>query len=240
MSRRNRCVLPELPCHITQRGVDRREVFSANEDRLTYLRLLQENLNDAGVRILGYCLMSNHVHLVAVPAREDSLSISLRRVHGRYAQYYNAPAGRSGHLWQNRFFACMLGPTHLWAALSYVERNPVRAAIVQRAPEYPWSSAAAHLADDDPRGILDMEWWRRERPKNWSELLDGNHEQAESNLRGCTYAGRPFGEESFVSAMAEKFGRHWNRGRPKKNSASQRKQSGPQPAGNEDGQFPLF
>ena len=110
--RRNRCLLPDIPCHITQRGVDRREVFSADQDRNTYLGLLRENLSDAGVRILGYCLMSNHVHLVAVPAKEDSLSILLRRAHGRYARYYNARAGRSGHLWQNRFFACMLGASH--------------------------------------------------------------------------------------------------------------------------------
>jgi len=131
-------VLPEIPCHITQRGVDRREVFSTDQDRNTYLRLLQDNVSDAAVHILGYCLMSNHGHLVAVPAREDSLSILLRRVHGRYAQYYNARTGRSGHLWQNRFFGCMLGTTHLWAAFSYVERNPVRAGIVQHAAEYPW------------------------------------------------------------------------------------------------------
>ena len=77
------------------------------KDRLTYPRLVQENLDEAGVRILGYCLMSNHVRLIAVTAREDSLSILARRVHGRYAQYYNARSGRSGHLWQNRFFACM-------------------------------------------------------------------------------------------------------------------------------------
>src|SRR6185312_9708960 len=88
MPRRNRCVLPEVPCHITQRGVDRCEVFSEDQDRITYLRLIQENLADAAVRVLGYCLMSNHVHLIAVPAREDSLSILARRVHGRYAQYY--------------------------------------------------------------------------------------------------------------------------------------------------------
>ncbi len=240
MPRRNRCVLPELPCHITQRGVDRREVFSADEDRNTYLRLLQENLNDAAVRILGYCLMSNHVHLVAVPGKEDSLSILLRRVHGRYAQYYNARAGRSGHLWQNRFFACMLGPTHLWSALSYVERNPVRAGIVEHANEYRWSSAAAHLVDKDQSGILDLEWWRRERPRNWTELLNGPQDQAESALRGCTYAGKPFGEEGFVSEIAEKFGRYWNRGRPKKKTALRRKESGTRTAGNADPQFPLF
>lgn len=70
--------------------------------------LLRENLSDAAVRILGYCLMTNHVHLVAVPGREDSLSILMRRLHGRYAQYYNAHSGRSGHLWQNWFFGRML------------------------------------------------------------------------------------------------------------------------------------
>ena len=240
MPRRNRCLLPELPCHITQRGVDRREVFSAEQDWTTYLRLVRENLADAGVRILGYCLMSNHVHLVAVPAKEDSLSVLLRRVHGRYAQYYNAHAGRSGHLWQNRFFACMLGSTHLWAALAYVERNPVRAAIVEHAAEYPWSSASAHLGSEDRSGILDLEWWKKEQPRNWREVLDGEDEEGETRLRGCTYAGRPFGEDSFVREMAERFGRYWNRGRPKKNKAVKDKQSGTDPAANPIRQFPLF
>jgi putative transposase len=219
--------------------VDRREVFSADQDRNTYLRLIQENLADAAVRILGYCLMSNHVHLVAVPAKEDSLSILLRRVHGRYAQYYNARTGRSGHLWQNRFFACMLGPTHLWAALSYVEGNPVRAGIAEHATEYPWSSASAHLADVDQSGILDMEWWRRERPRNWSELLNSDGSQAESGLRGCTYAGKPFGEAGFVSEMAERFGRYWNRGRPRKEPAPNKKEAGGA-SENSTRQFPLF
>jgi hypothetical protein len=106
--------------------------------------------------------MTNHVHLIALPAREDSLSIFFRRVHGRYAQYYNACAGRSGHLWQNRFFACVLAPDHLWTALAYVERNPVRAGMVGRARDYPWSSAAAHITGHDEHDLLDMEWWYRE------------------------------------------------------------------------------
>ncbi len=219
MPRHNRCVLPELPCHITQRGVDRREVFSTAQDRSTYLRLLQENLKDASVRVLGYCLMSNPVHLIAVPGKEDSLSILLRRVHGRYAQYYNARSGRSGHLWQNRFFACMLGASHLWSALRYVERNPVRAGIVQHAGEYPWSSAAAHVTGEDQSGVLDMEWWRRERPEGWGDLLNAGESDTEASLRACTYAGRSFGEENFVSDKAERFGRYWNRGRPKKETA---------------------
>src|SRR5205807_10455871 len=103
------------------------------EDRFTYLGLLRQNLEDAKVRILAYCLMSNHVHLIAVPAREDSLSILIRRVHSRYAQYFNARVGRTGHLWHNRFYGCMLATRHLWTAIAYVERNPIRARMVRRA-----------------------------------------------------------------------------------------------------------
>jgi REP element-mobilizing transposase RayT len=99
MPRKNRALLPGIACHITQRGVDRCNTFSSQEDRLTYLRLLHENLPDARARLLGFCLMTNHVHLIAVPEREDSLAVLLRRVHGRYAQYYNIRSGRTGHLW---------------------------------------------------------------------------------------------------------------------------------------------
>ena len=155
MPRRNRCVLPHLPCHITQRGVDRCETFTCVQDRFTYLRLLRENLADAEVSILGFCLMTNHVHLVALPAREESLAVLFRRVHGRYSQYFNTRSGRTGHLWQNRFFACALDPEHLWSALAYVDRNPVRAGMVERAAEYRWSSAAAHLGAADESGVME-------------------------------------------------------------------------------------
>ena len=101
--------------------------------------------------------MPQHVHLIAVPKRQDSLAMLLRRVHGRYAQYFNARAGRSGHLWQNRFFACMLDEEHLWTALSYVDRNPVRAGMVRWAADYRWSSAAAHARGVDETRVIDME-----------------------------------------------------------------------------------
>jgi putative transposase len=123
MPRRSRCVLSGVPYHITQRGVDRCVTFSGEADNHTYLRLLRDNLSDAAVQLLGWCIMSNHVHLVAIPGREDSLAVLLRRVHGRYAQYYNTRSGRTGHLWQNRFFACGLSASHLWRALAYVDRG---------------------------------------------------------------------------------------------------------------------
>src|SRR5438270_3851341 len=171
MPRRARCVLPGIPYHVTQRGVDGQATFSIDEDRYTYLRLLRENLSEAEVRVWAWCLMSNHVHLVLLPGREHSLSLLLRRVHGRYAQYYNTRWGRTGHLWQSRFFGCVLASDHLWTALAYVERNPVRAAMVQEAAQYPWSSASAHVLQKDASGILDMEWWRREGSENWEERL---------------------------------------------------------------------
>jgi putative transposase len=209
-----------MPYHVTQRGVDGRETFSCADDRHAYLGLLRLNLRDAGVRLLGWCLMTNHVHLIAVPARTDSLSILLRRVHGRYAQYYNARAERTGHLWQNRFFACALGPSHLWTALAYVERNPLRAGLVRRSEEYAWSSAPAHVAGGDGTGLLDMDWWRSARHTNWREILNAKvdptadeppEDNSAATLRACTYAGRPFGNETFVSEMSKRFNRQWGR-----------------------------
>lgn len=209
MPRRNRCILPGVPCHVTQRGVDRREIFSSDQDRGTYLRLLRDNIGDAQVNLLAWCLMTNHVHLIAIPWREDSLAVLLRRVQGRYAQYYNTRSGRTGHLWQNRFFACVLGPDHLWTALRSVERNPVRAGMVHWAGDYLWSSAAAHLSGSDEHAILDMDWWRREsRDADWAQALSDEQEAAAALLRRCTWSGRPFGNQSFVSDMSHRFGRH--------------------------------
>lgn len=187
--------------------MDRRETFSSDEDRCTYLRLLGQNLVDAEVALLAFCLMTNHVHLVAVPTRADSLSVLLRRVHGRYSQYYNARNGRTGHLWQNRFFSCVLGPSHLWAALAYVEQNPVRSGLAQQAVGYGWSSAASHVTGQDISGLLDMEWWRRKAPPNWDQIL--RTAEPESKLRECTYSGRPFGNDEFVTAMEKEFSRNW-------------------------------
>lgn len=158
MPRRQRVVLPEVAHHVTQRGVDRSNVFVTDGDRQTYLGLVQEDLQPAGARLLAWCLMTNHIHLMLLPESVHSLAMLLRRVQGRYAQYFNARVRRSGHLWQNRFFACAVDEQHLWRALRYVERNPVRAGMVGRAEEYLWSSARAHVQEKDHSGLLDMAW----------------------------------------------------------------------------------
>lgn len=233
MARRKRSMLPGVPCHITQRGVNRCEVFSSDGDRETFFSLLRNNLNDTGVRLLGMCLMSNHVHLIAVPERENSLSVLMRRVAGAYALYYNARTGRTGHLWQNRFFGCLLEASHLWVALAYVDLNPVRAGMVRQAADYRWSSALAHVTGTDATGLLDIDWWQREAPPEWNLLLGQEDAQSVERLRACTYAGKPFGGKEFVREVGERFGRRWVRGRPSKKKP-------PHGASDHEEQFTLF
>ena len=139
-----------VPHHITQRGNNRQDVFLLDDDRRFYLETLRECSQRHGVTLLGYCLMTNHVHLVAIPERPDSLARALGQTHSCYAQGFNRRYGRTGHLWQNRFYSCPLGRTHLLRALLYVDLNPLRAGLVGRAEEYPWSSARVHSEGADP------------------------------------------------------------------------------------------
>ncbi len=130
---------------MTQRGNNRQDVFFVDDDRRAYLDVLGEQAERFGLRVLGYCLMTNHVHLIVAPEREESLAKAVGRTHWLYTQAVNRLHGRSGHLWQNRFHSCPLDAAHTWAALRYVDRNPVRARLVRRAWRYEWSSAAAHV-----------------------------------------------------------------------------------------------
>ena len=116
--------------------------------------------------------MNNHIHLILVPPEPDSLAVVLRRTHGRYAQYFNTRKCRTGHLWQNRFYSCPMDEHHLWAALRYVERNPVRAGLTPDPAAWPWSSAAAHLGQSEPPPGLDIAFWHESGgPERWSDLL---------------------------------------------------------------------
>ena len=144
MPRLARVVIPGMPHHVTQRGNRREPVFFEPGDRAWYLHLLAHYADLHGLEIWAYCLMTNHVHLVAVPSTEASLGQSLRDAHGAYSSYLNRRINVTGHLWQGRFYSTVLEGPHMWSAVRYVERNPVRAAIVQRAEEYAWSSAAVH------------------------------------------------------------------------------------------------
>jgi putative transposase len=219
MPRNARCVESGLPYHVTQRGVDRKDVFFSRTDRLTYLRLAQANLKESQIRVYAWCLMTNHVHWVVSPGHPDSLAIFFRRLHGRYAQYLNPRRGRTGHLWQNRFFSCPVGPTHLWRTLRYVEANPVRAGLSLRSDNYRWSSAAAHLATHsaEAAGLIDHDFWRDVGgAAGWRDNIGDAEDYSDiRDLRACTFSGKPYGTDAFLQQLEERFQRHWRPvGRP--------------------------
>ena len=221
MPRIARIVVPGQPHHVTQRGNNRQDVFFVDDDRRVYLELLHDHADRFGLSVLGYCLMTNHVHIVGTPAREDSLAKAIGRTSFRYAQYVNRLHGRSGHLWQNRFFSCTLDEVHCRRVMVYVERNPIRAKMVRKAWRYPWSSASAHTRGQDRIGLLDMARWRAEwKPAKWKRALEQPQDEAElSSIRLATHRGRPLASDSLLSKLERHLGRRLRPlpvGRPKK------------------------
>jgi putative transposase len=198
-----------VPYHITQRGNHRQQVFFLDPDYRRFLELLREWSGREGLRMLGYCLMPNHVHVVAVPDRPDSLAKSLGPAQSRYARYCNQQRGVTGHVWQDRYYSAPLDQRHLVVALRYVDCNPVRAGLAANAENYEWSSARAHVARRDPTGILDMDLWREVcSGDEWREILQAPAERsAEGRLRNATRTGKPCGNAEFVKQLQRSTGR---------------------------------
>ena len=205
MARLPRVVIVDVPHHVTQRGNARQVILASEADRITYLELLREYSHLYALSLLGYCLMSNHVHLIAIPQTPLALAHSLKQAHGRYAGYWNAQQSSTGHVWQGRFYSCPLDESHLWAALRYVELNPVRAGMVATPEQWRWSSAATHcgLADSDP--MLDMERWRKRwTAAEWRQFLGAAESSADvTRLRHSTHTGRPLGSPDFVAGLEQ-------------------------------------
>jgi putative transposase len=214
--------------HITQHGNNRQDVFFVDEDRRVYLELLQEQAGKYGLEILAYCLMTNHVHLVAIPHEEEALAQAVGRTHFRYTQYVNRLHRRSGHLWQGRFYSCALDGRHLWLALKYVELNPVRAKLCRRAWQYPWSSAALHTDEKAKSELLNLpRWYRRISGAAWrKELAEGLTDAEVARIRLRTHTGRPLGSDRFLAKLETVLGRRVRPlpvGRPKKKEAADQK-----------------
>ncbi len=222
MPRIARTVFAGVPHHITQRGNRREEVFFTDEDRHAYLAWLKDYAERCGLDILAYCLMTNHVHLVVVPASEDSLRQVLKPLHMRYAQRINRANNWKGHLWQGRFFSSALDETYLWAAIRYVERNPVRAGMVRKGENYRWSSASAHCGLRHDATLTDKSAWRRQFDGigDWSVWLAmGDEPDKLEVLRRNADKGLPCGSEKFIQKLEKLTGRalqYRPRGRPKK------------------------
>jgi putative transposase len=205
MARLPRVVIVDLPHHVTQRGNARQVIFSGDSDRLAYLELLRQHCELYRLSLLGYCLMSNPVHLIVVPRTVQSLAQALQHSHGRYAAYWNARQSSSGHVWPGRFYSCPLDDAHLWTALRYVELNPVRAGIADAASQWRWSSAAAHCGVTTPEHWLELEsWQKRWTVDAWIRYLAVPESPDELiALRQFTHTGRPLGAAPFVAQLEQ-------------------------------------
>ena len=117
MPRRARVVFEGVVHHITQRGNYRQNVFEDDSDKRKYIEFIREYSEKYGMKIYAYCLMSNHVHFIAAPVKEDSLAMTFKYANMRYSSYFNRKNKRSGHLWQGRFYSCPLHFEHALEAL---------------------------------------------------------------------------------------------------------------------------
>lgn len=209
MPRVARIVIPELPHHVTQRGNNGEAVFFTDDDRWLYLALLAAEAERYRVRLLGYCLMENHVHVIAIPADEQGLAKALGRTHYRYCQAVNRAKGRSGHLWQNRFYSCAMDRPHTWQALAYVEHGPIEAGLVRKAHMYKWSSAAAHLGKAEWPEWLDKKFWAGKwAAATWGQILGKQQETALTDrIQQCTQRGRPLVNERTLAKMEAELNR---------------------------------
>lgn len=207
MARFARVVVAGGVYHLTHRGNRGAAVFHSPEDRIAYKSLLAQTAERHGLEIWAYCLMTNHVHLIAAGHAAHSISRTVQRTHMLHCRAINRRMGWRGHLWANRFHSTLLDEQHLWAAVRYVELNPVRAGLTATAMAWPWSSARAHaLREKDP--LLSL---RRPFPgavPDWSRFLDQEiEEEAIESIRANTSTGRPTGSLDFVRSLERALGR---------------------------------
>lgn len=206
MARIARLVIPDIPHHITQRGNRRQKVFFSDDDYKHYIDLLAEWCKKFSVEIWAYCLMPNHVHLIAVPGNEQSFQKGIAEAHRRYSRMINFRENWRGHLWQGRFASYPMDDTHLLHAARYIELNPVRAGLVKQPEDYAFSSAKAHITGKDD--ALVKTFPLLQRISSWKDFLAvpvANETQLK--LQKHERTGRPLGNDEFISNLEASTGR---------------------------------
>jgi putative transposase len=204
MPRQPRAVFANIPHQITQRGNRREDVFFSDRDRKQYLQWLKKYCKEHKVEILAYCLMTNHIHLIAVPKTQDGLKRVLKPLHMRYAQKINRDKGWKGHFWQGRFFSTALDDEYLLYATRYVERNPIRAKVVRKAENYVWSSARGHCGIIEDEILTRKKKWldKYEGIDHWIEWLSIEEEKEKTEIiRRNTEKGIPTGSAKFIRRL---------------------------------------
>jgi len=207
MARIARFIAPGLPHHVTQRGNRRERIFFSDDDYAFYRELLASQCRKHGVACWAYCLMPNHVHLILVPDREESLARALGETHRRYSTAINARLGVTGHLFQARFGSAAMDEEHLMAAARYVALNPVRARLVERAEDWRWSSVGAHLSGRDDALVSVAPLIERSGGRFADLIETAPSAEQVSALRAAETIGRPLGSAAFLDRLVAVAGR---------------------------------
>ena len=214
MPRIARVVAVCYPHHVTQRGNNREWVFLDDEDKTFYLSALERYSKKYNLRLWAYCLMNNHVHLLAVPDEPDSLAKSIGTTNLVYSQYFNRKQKRSGRIWQNRFFSCTVDcDSYLWTVARYIERNPVRAGMVDHPLAYRWSSARASVEGRGNSALRIADWLEAAERESYATFLSRPDYDAET-IRQATTTGRPLGTDLFILRMEALTGRRLRADQP--------------------------
>lgn len=202
MPRTARIIVPGMPHHVTQRGNQRQRVFFEPADYRAWLQIAAAAFPAHGVEIWAYCLMPNHTHLIATPSDETGLARAMAVLNATYARRVHARRSLSGHLWQGRYASFPMDGSYLYRCVRYVGLNPVRAGLVAKASEWPWSSVRAHLGGAcDPlltRGPVaellgsDAAWAFGESRKD---------ESVWAELRRASIDGRPLGSSDWIRGL---------------------------------------
>ena len=205
MTRLARLVFPGLPHHVTQRGNRREAIFFEDGDQEIYRDLLAEQTRKAGVEVWAYCLMPNHVHLILTPSTADGLGRAVGEAHRRYTNFINARGRWTGHLFQGRFGSVAMDEDHLMAAFRYVPLNPVKAGLVERPGDWPWSSARAHLArQSTPYVDVEPALSRIDDVAAFLSLTGEPHIEAQwSDVLKAEQIGRPVGAKAWIQQLEQ-------------------------------------
>jgi putative transposase len=221
MPRARRVNVGGLAYHVVNRGNQRARIFETAGDYAAFIKVLEEAKRVVPLRILGYCLMPNHWHLVLYPELDGQLSRFVGWATSTHVRRYQRFRGSDGlgHVYQGRFRSFVIEQDHhLLTVLRYVEGNALRAGMVEGAEEWMWSSAHARMTGLGS-GLLDE--WPVDRPADWLEIVNRQMAQSEiTDLRRSVERGRPFGAEAWVARTAERLGLAStlrNRGRPSRN-----------------------
>jgi len=205
MARIARVVACNYPHHIIQRGNRRQKVFFSDKDYQEYLRLLSLYAREFALDILTYCLMPNHVHIIAIPKNEKSLARAIGETHRNYTRMVNFRENWRGYLWQGRFSSYVLDESYLLSATKYILFNPVRAKIVKKPQDYKYSSIKHHLGMENNPLIADE--ILKSLIGNWEAFLKEGANDADVKLfKLHEKTGRPLGAGIFIEKLEKMFG----------------------------------